>query len=196
MVEKGFHETQRPTWKTMMLIEGELYEAIEGIRKGKKADLKRFYKNTQNDPSDDNLFRIYFDACLKGTPEMEITDTYIRLLDYMGEVFTHDLWQKDSKFEKPVYENMFWTFYAEETKKNDENLFCLLRTDVTSYIRTVAKKYVPYGDVVHYETATGIAAVRAQLERLVEIMQFNLLEFITIKSRYNKLRPYKHGKQF
>lgn len=193
MVDKGFHEQKRPEWKTFMLFENELHEAIEGIRKGKRADLDRFHASRAME-SNDNYFRLYFDGCLKGTPEMEITDTYIRLLDYMGEVLTDNLWGDNNK--NINYLDIFWSFYLQETMKTDEDLFGMTSTSLERRIRMMAKKYVPYGDVGHYESATGCAVVRAQLERLAKIMNFDLFEFITIKSRYNKLREYKHGKKY
>ena len=197
MVEKGFWEDSRPTWKTMMLIEGELYEAIEGIRKGKKADLHRFQANDTMNKSDEH-FRAMFDGTLKGSTEMEISDTYIRVLDYIGRVRAVNYWVNKSDNNKLVgfsyYQRAFETRLRElklnvswEDVSNNQSLLC--------FIRMLAKESVPVG-LYPTDTALKTARLIHMLDLLVVEMDFDLQLFIKIKSRYNKLRAYKHGKNF
>jgi len=194
MVEKGFWEDSRPTWKTMMLIEGELYEAIEGIRKGKKADLHRFQANDTMNKSDEH-FRAMFDGTLKGSPEMEITDTYIRVLDYIGRVRAVKYWIADlpnnfNHYSKAVFES---TLHLQQSAKWSDYFYP--HVGVLRAIRHTAKKIVPAG-LEDYETVNQTAYLLRALDLLVEKMDFDLQLFIKIKSRYNKLRAYKHGKNF
>jgi len=79
--EKGFWDNERNTGEMLMLVVSELGEAMEALRKGKKADLVNYLNVTR---ADADLFDVSFKQYMKDTFEDEIADSIIRLLDMCG----------------------------------------------------------------------------------------------------------------
>lgn len=75
-VDRGFYEEQKELGTLLMLIVGELGEALEADRKMRWADLKA-YQEAGKTPE---AFREF----VKDTVEDEIADTFIRTLDLCG----------------------------------------------------------------------------------------------------------------
>lgn len=110
-VEKGFYEDENDVimslehldapntiesakrafnMQRIALIQSEASEAIEGIRKGKHADVgnyKDWIRLSEEHINGDMTaeFKAGFEQFIKDTPEDEIADTIIRCLDYAGK---------------------------------------------------------------------------------------------------------------
>ncbi len=86
--QKGFDVKNENIGQSLMLIVTELSEALEADRKGKYANLKNFDKYVselrEEDSFGDQEFFTLFQAHIKDTFEDEITDSFIRLLDFIG----------------------------------------------------------------------------------------------------------------
>lgn len=89
--EKGFWDADRNIGELLMLVVSELGEAIEAHRKGRHADLQRYFLNTPSvetsdglHPMSDDSVAYHFKLCVKDTFEDEIADAVIRLLDLCG----------------------------------------------------------------------------------------------------------------
>lgn len=80
---KGFDVKKENIGQTLCLIHSEISEALEAIRKDKKASLMAFdYR--EEDRETDLDFQSDFTALIKDTFEDEIADTFIRLMDLVG----------------------------------------------------------------------------------------------------------------
>lgn len=77
---KGWHDRERPFEELILLIQSEVFEAFEALRKGAfaSADLVQYdYKNLAKGFFD----KLRFKEFIKDTFEDEIADTAIRILD-------------------------------------------------------------------------------------------------------------------
>lgn len=74
--DRGFWDSPREIGTLLMLVNSELAEALEADRKGRKANLSKFYEDGQTKAS--------FQENIKDTFEDEIADAMIRLLDLCG----------------------------------------------------------------------------------------------------------------
>ena len=80
---KGFDVKKENIGQTLCLIHSEISEALEAIRKDKKASLMAFdYR--EEDRETDLDFQSDFTSLIKDTFEDEIADTFIRLMDLVG----------------------------------------------------------------------------------------------------------------
>ena len=80
---KGFDVKKENIGQTLCLIHSEISEALEAIRKDKKASLMAFdYR--EEDRETDLDFQADFTSLIKDTFEDEIADTFIRLMDLVG----------------------------------------------------------------------------------------------------------------
>ena len=73
---KGFWDKEREIGTRLMLCVSELAEAMEADRKGRVANLDKFYKGIAHG----DIFETY----IKDTFEDELADTIIRILDLCG----------------------------------------------------------------------------------------------------------------
>lgn len=78
---KGFWDEERNVGEMLMLVVSELGEAMEALRKEKRAELVNFLQVTR---IDSDLFEVSFKQHMKDTFEDEIADSIIRLLDLCG----------------------------------------------------------------------------------------------------------------
>lgn len=83
--EHGFHDKELSNGHRPCLIVGELMEAVEADRKGKRAGRESFKSSYEDEgPHDDAGFRYSFGNHIKGTAEEELADAVIRCLDLAG----------------------------------------------------------------------------------------------------------------
>lgn len=73
---KGFWDKEREIGTRLMLCVSELAEAMEADRKGRVANMDKFYKGIAHG----DIFETY----IKDTFEDELADTIIRILDLCG----------------------------------------------------------------------------------------------------------------
>ena len=86
---KGFDVKNENLGQTLCLIHSEISEALEAIRKDKKANMNGYnaMKWSNIDETGTNAiqnFKDSFEYCIKDTFEDEIADTFIRLFDLCG----------------------------------------------------------------------------------------------------------------
>ena len=86
---KGFDVKKENIGQTLCLIHSEISEALEAIRKDKKANMNGYnaMKWSNVDETGVNAiqnFKDSFNYCIKDTFEDEIADTFIRLFDLVG----------------------------------------------------------------------------------------------------------------
>lgn len=86
--EKGFWDVDRNIGEMLMLVVSELGEAIEAHRKGRHADLDRYFSGSAASVAEGvspyESQEYHFKSCVKDTFEDEIADAVIRLLDLCG----------------------------------------------------------------------------------------------------------------
>lgn len=83
--EHGFHDKELSNEHHLCLIVGELMEAVEADRKGKRADRESFKSSYEDEePHDDANFKYCFEKYIKDTISDELSDAVIRLLDLAG----------------------------------------------------------------------------------------------------------------
>lgn len=97
--EKGFWDTERNQDEAFALILSELFEAFEGHRKGKFADI--FFDQEENNIE---VWKRDFERQVKDTFEDEIADTFVRLFDYCAG-FGIDLSFQDLGMERVITDN-------------------------------------------------------------------------------------------
>lgn len=78
---KGFDAKNENIGQTLMLIVSELSEALEALRKNRRANLELYDHNTTNNGLE---FELAFQVEIKDTFEDEIADSIIRLFDLCG----------------------------------------------------------------------------------------------------------------
>lgn len=86
---KGFDVKNENLGQTLCLIHSEISEALEAIRKDKKANMNGYnamkWSNVdETGTSAIQNFKDSFQYCIKDTFEDEISDTFIRLMDLVG----------------------------------------------------------------------------------------------------------------
>lgn len=176
-VRHGFWENNPSDQHFLCLVISELMEAVEADRKSRRADTNAFLdkmeaRKTLGYPADTDIYKSYqpkriFEDYIKDTVEDELADAAIRLLDLAG---AHNL---------------------------NLNRFCLQhvvtpRKTFTENIFAIVKDMVNY----KYSQEEQINYALSQIQRLSEIMKFNLEWHIEQKMRYNESREVKHGKKY
>ena len=169
---KGFWEEPNPNkGEAVMLIISELGEALESHRKNKLFS-KQFIPIVFIKEFDEDIWDKYvitnFEVQIKDLVEDEIADTVIRILNYC-EGFTIPILERE---------------YRKITTGNFGN--DLLR--ITWYCI----------DAYHGGENSGKdwGYVLAAIIKLCEWYNIDLLRHINWKIKYNKSRPYKHGKNY
>ena len=171
---KGFWDKQRNYGEVIMLIVTELSEAMDAHQKGRFADWKAFLQAV---PIEDKHYDYVFESTMKDTFEDEIADTIIRLLDFMGkedvEVNTNFVVNEKSFMPINIGEGL------------------LVITERVTEIYNLQQEGNPIlrNKVIQYT-----------LSYLLEFARRNIAEdishYIYAKVRYNKNRPFLHGKNY
>ena len=78
-ITKGFWENPNSKYRQMCLIVSELSEAIEAHRKNYRANIDRFNERYSKDKSQ---HKIFFEVYIKDSIEDELTDAWIRIVDW------------------------------------------------------------------------------------------------------------------
>lgn len=167
---KGFHDVDWSDEHCLMLAICELCEAIEADRKGKKEiskeDIDKMEYITTFHPNNTKLFIYAYQNRIKGSIEEELADFVIRLLDLAGKKGYNEL---DEDFGEILIDDISFT----------ENI--LIIVDI---IRD--KRFDLY---LNIETAIN------NVEMLCKHINIDLWLHVSLKLKYNKTRPYKHGKK-
>ena len=167
--DHGFHDVRYSPQHFLCLVISELMEAVEADRKNIRADVKTF-----------SLFkeRTYvstsqlFDAFIKDTVEDELADAAIHILDLEGS----------------LGENIGTRFWF-AVNGHQENAVDYYRknhsfTEIIYRIVSLLTFPVRYGEALY------------MLFVLAELMDFDLMEHIKLKMKYNRTRERLHGKRY
>lgn len=181
--EHGFHEEELSDKHCLMLVITELSEAIEADRKKRFCSeeyiemMCMLYPYQQNKTYKSNVILHDYEMWIKGSVEEELADVAIRLLSFAGlrslNLAIHEV---DIDFMAETYNNEPFT----------ESIFDICMMPVTS--KEIYERRRSISDVV----SDMITAVFG----LAKSKNIDLLWHIEAKMRYNKSRPYRHGKKY
>jgi len=165
--EKGFHDEVLSDKHYLTLVISELMEAIEADRKGKRADIIKYYYYMDNEPEPQKeiSFPTIFNTYIKDTVEDELADAVIRLLDFAGtkNFDLSDMAHTVSTFNNTLFtENIWDVIYELVACEDEEAVFCAIK----------------------------------KIEDLSKRMFIDLWGHVDLKLKYNRTRPYRHNKLY
>jgi NTP pyrophosphatase (non-canonical NTP hydrolase) len=176
--EHGFHDKELSDEHFLCLIVGELMEAVEADRKGKRADRESFKSSYENEePHDDVIFKYCFEKYIKDTISDELSDAVIRLLDLAGlrgislELANGDI---DDCIEDLA------EAYKDET--------------FTESIYSISTLPVRYDGI--FDFSITVNDMILSIFGLAKHLDIDLLWHIEQKQKYNELRPMLNGKRY
>ena len=170
----GWHEQPKSPEHWCGLIMTEMVEAVEADRNNRRANTKRMAEIIEfQAKSDEGLsydwyekwYKLYYKEYIKGSIEEEFADVVIRILDMTQEIHGERInWIGDY----PCGE-----VYHEE-KSFIENAWCFIR-------RVLGWDTINISDCVSF------------MFDWAHHLDIDLWQHIEWKTKYNELRPYKHG---
>ena len=170
---KGFHDEDWSNEHCLCLVISELMEAVEADRKGKRTkwdaynqDLNWFCNWSRDSVCYKEKEIHAFAVYIKDTIEDELADFVIRLLDLAG-LRGYDVGRFLLKI--PVMSKSF-----------TENIF-KITTEIAYYKWSM-------------EERVNFAILN--VEELCNTLSIDLWLHVDLKLKYNKTRPYKHGKEY
>ena len=163
---KGFHDVDWSDEHCLMLAICELCEAIEADRHSIRADIEGFNNNCNENDFED----AYID-CIVGSIEEELDDFVIRLLDLAGK------------------KNIYITLPDGASYFDRHNI---REKSFTEQLHQVVYDLMTISNNLN-ET---ISIIIAQSEYICKLEDIDLYTHIDLKLKYNKTRPYKHGKEY
>lgn len=181
---RGFDVAQDNIGQSLMLIVGEISEAMDAHQWGRFADMKEYDSEiaylAENFPTAniEGGFRLDpFEKYIKNTFEEELADIVMRTLDFCA-AFDVDI---DS-----YYNDTCATIYD-----NEDNVGSVLFNAVEAL-----SKYKVLWFIQDKMNIPHIARPIHIVETLAKRNDINLEKHIALKMRYNETRPYKHGKRY
>ena len=178
----GFHDPEHPHSDPcrMMLIVTEISEAVEADRKGlRPRDMGQFYEACKNWDGDENWERSGYAQCfhdhIKDSFEDELADIVIRCCDFLG---CHNLTFEQS-FKKP-WEPLNHHNYETFADEAWYWVWILCGND-------------------HATISSAAANVAGLLLTVCDYCDINDIDIeghVEWKMRYNKTRPFRHGKAY
>lgn len=175
--EHGFHDKELSDEHFLCLIVGELMEAVEADRKGKRADRESFKSSYENEePHDDVIFKYCFEKYIKDTISDELSEAVIRLLDLAGlrgislESASNDINSEYMDDIACMYSQLSFT----------EAIYSIFIKPIVDY------KYL----------STIVNEIIFLIFAFAKHLDIDLLWHIEQKMRYNELRPKFHGKKY
>lgn len=171
-VSHGFWDGAQPYEHYLMLVLTEIAEAVEGDRKGKKADRLNFEYHlfspiTKHETATEKeRYAYWFDQFIKNTVEDEFADVAIRLLDLAGA--------RKIRVETKGFQ---WKFDKTSFTENAYRLCQILASHTTG---------------IDAKIILGIKYI----ERWASYLKIDLEWHIEKKMKYNENRPCRHGKNY
>jgi NTP pyrophosphatase (non-canonical NTP hydrolase) len=170
---RGFDVAQDNIGQSLMLIIGEISEAIDAHQCGRYANQRTV--NCICESTEYIDFTVFFDEDIKNTFEDELADIVIRTLDFCA-AFCVDI-------EKLCYDN--------ETNILSANIgeyFLVLTGQVHGVFLDIENKE---------ENCYGkLGSVITAVEYKAKELNIDIEKHIELKMRYNETRSYKHGKLY
>ena len=178
---RGFDVAQDNIGQSLMLIVGEISEAMDAHQCGRFADMKEYDSEiayiAKNFPSAniEGGFRLDpFEKYIKNTFEDELADIVIRTLDFCA-AFNFDIEEAYDKTCATVPDNV------------GEALFICTHS--------VSDKHVKIFIQITQKCKSLAYALRV-VKTLARRQTVDIEKHIALKMRYNETRPYKHGKRY
>lgn len=178
---RGFDAAQDNIGQSLMLIVGEISEAMDAHQCGRFADMKEYDAEikylAENFPTaniEGGFLLNPFEKYIKNTFEDELADIVMRTLDFCA-AFGVDIDEAYSETCSSVRDNV------------GEALFNATSA-ITSYYN-FAKRYDKM-------TSVHIARPIHIVKTLAIRHDIDIKKHIELKMRYNETRPYKHGKRY
>lgn len=175
--EHGFHDKELSDEHFLCLIVGELMEAVEADRKGKRADRESFKSSYENEePHDDANFKYCFEKYIKDTLSDELSEAVICLLDLAGlrgislESASEDI---NSEYMDDIV-----------------HMYSVLSFTEAIYAISI----IP--SVYYSDFSTVVNHMIFSIFALAKHLDIDLLWHIEQKQRYNELRPKLNGKRY
>ncbi len=175
--EHGFHDKELSNEHCLCLIVGELMEAVEADRKGKRADRESFKSSYENEEPHYNAdFKYSFEKYIKGCVGDELADACIRLFDLCGlrKIDINDF------TEEMIYE---------ATESCNGETF-------TESIYAISTLPIRYFYEYNYSFESQIGHMLLSIIGLAKHMNIDLIWHVEQKMRYNELRPKLNGKKY
>lgn len=161
----GWHEQPKSPEHWCGLIMTEMAEAVEADRNGRRADMESFNERMSNLDGSDECFKEMYKRYIKGSIEEEFADVVIRILDMTQEIHGERInWIGDYPCGEVFHEE----------KSFMENAWCFIR-------RVLAWDTIDISDSVSF------------MFDWAHHLDIDLWQHIEWKTKYNELRPYKHG---
>lgn len=164
--EHGWHDEPKSVRTCLGLVMTEVAEAVDADRISKRSDDTHFKKAIASEAA---LMGAYYEACykeyVKGSIEEEFADIVIRLLDMAEEVHG---------------DKMRWEGYYPFSTVFDDR------------INFIGNTWIFVKEVLNWGTMNISDSVSFMFD-WAQHLNIDLWQHIEWKTRYNKLRPYKHG---
>lgn len=175
--EHGFHDKELSNEHCLCLIVGELMEAVEADRKGKRADRESFKSSYENEEPHYNAdFKYSFEKYIKDCVGDELADACIRLFDLSG-LRKIDI---NGFTEEMIYE---------ATESCNGETF-------TESIYAISTLPIRYFYEYNYSFESQIGHMLLSIIGLAKHMNIDLIWHVEQKMRYNELRPMFNGKRY
>ena len=161
----GWHEQPKSPEHWCGLIMTEMAEAVEADRNGRRADMESFNERMSNLDGGDECFKEMYKRYIKGSIEEEFADVVIRILDMAQEIHSERInWIGDYPCGEVFHEE----------KSFIENAWCFIRRVLNWGTMNISDSVSFMFDWAHH-------------------LDIDLWQHIEWKTKYNELRPYKHG---
>ena len=167
----GFHEEKLSTDHLLMLTIGEVGEAVEAHRRGKRANTAAFrdtYGSPQPEGREEKHWKFCFETFIKDTVADELADVCIRLFDLAG-TYKMDI--------LPVQVDVGNDYFRENRS------FCERAYDLSVIL-------------TRWSTHEAVSHGIGYIFRWAEELGIDLMWHIEIKMMYNQMRGYRHGKKY
>ena len=172
--EHGFHDTRHSNMHWLMLCVSEIGEMVDADRRGRRANLS-------NVRTCDPAFYSSFERYVKNTFEDEMADVFIRILDFASAINVEDMLGNDVGILDMGDE--FKSLFGDYT--NAERCFFLTKMlcgiDENTSDNEVA-------NILSYSLSFILEYAR--------FLRIDLRKHISLKMRYNALRPPLNGKLY
>lgn len=178
----GFHERELSVEHMMMLVIGEVGEAVEADRRGKRADLTIADANVQ-------AYDEWFKFAVKDTVDDELADVAIRLYDVCGTLGVEPELIAESEEASATMAKAFVDSFFDRSFVERCHALCHILTMATNESR---KEYDGSSSCL----PNVIGSALCLLDFIAKDKGVNLLKHIELKMRYNQSRPPKHGKRY
>lgn len=192
-VSRGFWD-EPYSYRVVMLIQSELFEAFEADRKGRYFDKQkkgRFDFTLENYPTGVDSepaklsFKDLFERYIKDTFEDELADTFIRCMDLIGYIESDEERAAKEGFVRwhgwgaqVASFGYFWEVAVESNWLFLKSLIDLIHESQTAKV---------------YHNCVKVLACIVEFAKRKE---FDILWHVRMKLKYNSLRPHKHGKKY